>query len=565
MNCYTRIVNAPVVLCLALVLACMAIAACGNSESPAASPASQPTATAVSRSAPAATQAPAAAMATATTAPVPTAASQSAASEDGANEILIVTPFAPSANGAIESDDAGILARAGTVETLLKIDFDGQIKPLLAQSWSIDDDGAWEFKLREDVNFHDGAHFDGQSVVEAVDYIRGVPNPPRGFAADNIVSVEAPTDYTVVITTGEPDVLIPSRFATPSMSILTPASYRERGDAPPNPVGAGTGPFVLEGKMSIESVRSVRNENYWDGIANLDAGETFFVPDGLARAAMLETGEVDFLNHLPISQLPIFEGNQDFNIHREQQPRTVTLNVNNRSGPFADLNVRKAAQHAIDRSAIVEAVLEGVGEPAVGPFAPSEAWVNPDLIPYEYDPERSKALLAEAGYAEGEAQVALWTYPSRAEFPAMAVALHKMLNEGGFSTEIRLAPWGALVDDVFAGNYDMFLVSRGHLIDAYDPEGFLTADFSCGSLDVSNYSNYCNPQVDELIEQARPIADLQARYEIYRRIQQILHDDAATAFINYTEQIFAHGNHVLNWQPHLLEYYIMTTQLDISG
>ena len=565
MNCYTRIVNAPVVLCLALVLACMAIAACGNSESPTAAPASQPTATAVSRSAPAATQAPAAAMATATTAPVPTAASQSAVSEDGANEILIVTPFAPSANGAIESDDAGILARAGAVETLLKIDFDGQIKPLLAQSWSIDDDGAWEFKLREGVNFHDGAHFDGQSVVEAVDYIRGVPNPPRGFAADNIVSVEAPTDYTVVITTGEPDVLIPSRFATPSMSILTPASYRERGDAPPNPVGAGTGPFVLEGKMSIESVRSVRNENYWDGIANLDAGEIFFVPDGLVRAAMLETGEVDFLNHLPISQLPIFEGNPDFNIHREQQPRTVTLNVNNRSGPFADLNVRKAAQHAIDRSAIVEAVLEGVGEPAVGPFAPSEAWVNPDLIPYEYDPERSKALLAEAGYAEGEAQVALWTYPSRAEFPAMAVALHKMLNEGGFSTEIRLAPWGALVNDVFAGNYDVFLVSRGHLIDAYDPEGFLTADFSCGSLDVSNYANYCNPQVDELIEQARPIADLQARYEIYRRIQQILHDDAATAFINYTEQIFAHGNHVLNWQPHLLEYYIMTTQLDISG
>ncbi len=565
MNYYTRIVNAPVALCLALVLACMAIAACGNSESPAASPASQPTAAAVSQSAPAATQAPAAAMATATTAPAPTAASQPAASEDGANEILIVTPFAPSANGAIESDDAGILARAGAVETLLKIDFDGQIKPLLAQSWSIDDDGAWEFKLREDVNFHDGAHFDGQSVVEAVDYIRGVPNPPRGFAADNIVSVEAPTDYTVVITTGEPDVLIPSRFAMPSMSILTPASYRERGDAPPNPAGAGTGPFVFEGKISIESIRSVRNENYWDGIANLDAGETFFVPDGLVRAAMLETGEVDFLNHLPISQLPIFEGNQDFNIHREQQPRTVTLNVNNRSGPFADLNVRKAAQHAIDKSAIVEAVLEGIGEPAVGPFAPSEAWVNPDLIPYEYDPERSKALLAEAGYAEGEAQVALWTYPSRAEFPAMAVALHKMLNEGGFSTEIRLAPWGALVDDVFAGNYDMFLVSRGHLIDAYDPEGFLTADYSCGSLDVGNYANYCNPQVDELIEQARPIADLQARYEIYRRIQQILHDDAATAFINYTEQIFAYGNHVLNWQPHLLEYYIMTTQLDISG
>ena len=85
----------------------------------------------------------------------------------------------------------------------------------------------------------------------------------------------------------------------------------------------------------------------------------------------------------------------------------------------------------------------------------------------------------------------------------MSVAIHEMLNDGGFSAEIRLAPWGALVDDVFAGNFDMFLVSRGHLIDAYDPEGYLSADFSCETVGQSNYANYCNPEVDGLLEQAR--------------------------------------------------------------
>ena len=545
------------------VLLLAAIACSDSAEEPIA-PVQQPTVAAVSQSAPAATQAPAATAAPAAVAPAPTAAMQPTASATGPKQITSAAPFGPTSNGAIESDDAFPLSRTGSIETLLKIDFDGQLKPLLAQSWSVSGDGAWEFKLREDVNFHDGAHLDGQSVVEAVNYIRGVPNPPRGFTADNIDGIEATADYTVVVSAMESDVLLPSRFATPGTAILTPAAYRERGDAPPNPVGAGTGPFVIEGEISIESIRSVRNENYWDGTANLDAGEVFFVPDGLVRAAMLETGEVDFVRHLPISQLPIFEGSADYNIRRSQQPRTVTLYVNNRSGPFADLNVRKAAQHAIDRSAIVESVLEGVGAPAVGPFAASEAWVNPDLVPYEYDPERSKALLAEAGYAEGEAQVALWTYPSRAEFPGMAVALHEMLNDGGFSTEIRLAPWGALVDDVFAGNFDAFLVSRGHLIDAYDPEGFLSADYTCATLDVSNYANYCNPQVDDLIEQARPIADLQTRYEIIRQIQQILHDDAANPFINYTEQVYAYGNQVMNWQPHMLEYYMLTTDLDVS-
>ena len=477
----------------------------------------------------------------------------------------MVTPFPPRANGAIETDDAGILTRTGATETLLKIDFDGQVKPYLAQSWSLSGDDTWEFTLREDVNFHDGAHFDGQSIVASVGYLLGVPNPPRGFTADNIASVDAPTDYTVVINTVEPDFLIPSRFAVHGTAALSPAAYEGRGDGPPNPIGTGTGPFIVEGDITVESIRSVRNENYWNGSANLGAGEILFVPDGLVRAAMLETGEVDLVNHLAISQLPIFEGNSDFVLHRSQQPRTVTLNVNNRNGVFTDLNARKAVHHAIDKAATVASVLEGVGEPAVGPFAPGEAWVNPDLTPYEYDPERAKALLAEAGYAEGEAQVELWTYPSRAEFPAMAVAFQQMLNDAGFSTEVRLAPWNALVDDVFAGNYDVFLMSRGHLIDAYDPEGFLSADFTCDTIDISNYANYCNPQVDELIARARALSDLQERYEIYRQIQQIVHDDAAAVFINYTEQIFAHGNHVLNWQPHMLEYYLMTTELDIAN
>ena len=84
------------------------------------------------------------------------------------------------------------------------------------------------------------------------------------------------------------------------------------------------------------------------------------------------------------------------------------------------------------------------------------------------------------------------------------------------------------------------------------------------SVDVSNYANYCNSEVDALLEQARPLSDSQARYDIYREIQEILHEEAASIFINYVDQVFAYGNHVLNWQPHLLEYYMLTPELDIS-
>ena len=369
-----RIPFQSIAICIILSVFLLAAMACSDTEEPVAPAAAQPAPTAATQptSAPQAT-APTVAPAAAPTA-APTAATQPAASNDGTKEIFIVTPFAPSSNGAIETDDAGILMSAGATETMLKIDFDGQVKPYLAQSWSLSGDDTWEFTLREDVNFHDGAHFDGQAIVASVSYLLGVPNPPRGFTADNIASVDAPTDYTVVMRTVEPDYLMPSRFATRPTAALSPVAYQERGDGPPNPIGTGTGPFVIEGDISIESIKYVRNEDYWDGIANLSAGETLFVPDGLVRAAMLETGEVDLLNHLAISQLPVFEGNSDFVMHRAQQPRTVTLNVNNRNGLFSDLNVRKAAQHAVDKDAIVASVLEGVGAPAVGPFAPSEAW-----------------------------------------------------------------------------------------------------------------------------------------------------------------------------------------------
>ena len=557
----TKMMRRIVSPCIAIALLFLLITACGETETEPAAPASQPAAAVATQQPSVAPAAPVAAPAVAT----PTAVTQAAApmSQSGPAKITIAAPFAPSNNGAIETDDSFLLSRMGVTETLIKIDFDGQVKPYLAQSWRLRDDSAWEFELREDVSFHNGAPFTGQSVVEALSYLHGVPNPPRGFTSNTLESVEAVESHTVVIRSGTLDVLLPTRLAGPTTAILADGAYESRGDSPPSPVSAGTGPFVVEDKISIESLAVARNEDYWNGTAAIDEGEVLYVSDGLVRSAMLETGEADFVRHLPVSQLPLFEDSTEFVVHRDQQPRTVTLYINNRKGPFSDVNVRKAAQHAVDRQAIVDSVLEGVGEPAVGPFAPAEAWVNSGLNPYEFDPQASKDLLAEAGYGEGELKVSIWTYPSRAEFPAMSVAIHEMLNEGGFNAEIRLAPYGALVDDVFAGNFDMFLVSRGHLIDAYDPEGFFTADYSCESMDVSNYSNYCNPEVDALLEQARPLSDSQARYEIYREIQDILHKEAATVFINYTDQVFAYGNHVRNWQPHLLEYYMLTPWLDI--
>lgn len=238
--------------------------------------------------------------------------------------------------------------------------------------------------------------------------------------------------------------------------------------------------------------------------------------------------------------------------------------LNNASGPVSDVNVRRALLHAIDKPLLVETVLEGIGAPAAGPFGPNEGWVDPSLTADTYDPDLAISLLSEAGYGEDNPlTIGLWTYGSRPALPPMAIAIQDMFADVGIATEVRIAQYGALIQDVENGNFDIFLVSRSHLLDNYDPEGFLSADFGCeGSF---NLNLYCNPEVEALLQEARSISDNEARFDIYRELQQIIvSDDVASIFVYYQVDLTSHRNEVLNFKVHPLGHRDMTPELDLA-
>ena len=489
----------------------------------------------------------------------PLAQPPAAAPATGPKQLTITETFWPDTGYAIESDDAFALSSWGTTETLLMVDFDGQVKPLLAESWERLDDLRWSFTLREGVTFHNGEALTAQAVVTAFNYLLQAETPPRGLSPENVTSIEATDERTLVITTVTPDALVPNRVTGPSFGILAPAAY---ASTPPAVFGMGTGPFILAEEMPEQSVTLRKHESYWGTPAKLDEVTVLAAPDGEVRATMLRTGEVDLAEHLPIPQLPLLEAESAIEVVRFAQPRTTTLYVNNKKGPLADVLVRRAVLHALDKKALVDAVLEGVGAPAAGPFAPNEVWVNPDLTPDTYDPEAAKALLTEAGFAEGELLLNIWTYPVRSNLPPTAVAIQQMLTEVGIGAEVRIAHYNTLEPIVRAGDYDLFIVSRGHLLDNYDPEGFLQADIGCdGSF---NLSGYCNEEVDAKLAEARTLVDAEARYAIYREIQQTIFDDVACIWLDHTEQLFGVREGVMNYRPHPLEYYTLTTELDVA-
>jgi peptide/nickel transport system substrate-binding protein len=552
----------------------LVLSACG----PAVTPTSAPTAAVVqSTTAPAeptaapveptaAAPEPTAAAVEPTKAPEPTAAPvQPTEAPPAAPKKIVVGLGAesyPRRGWTIETDDAFSMSYIGVLETLAKVDNEGNIVPSLAESWKQVDDTTWEFTLRPNVKFSNGEPFNAEAVVKALTYLINSPTPPRGITKDTFQSIEASGDNKVVIKTAALDALVPNRLTTPNTGILAPSAYpAEYG--PINPFDTGTGPFVLKNEVPDQSLSLVKNPNYWGGNVNLDEAEVLFVPDPQVRAGMLQNGEIDIDIHVPVEQIPTLESDTNLKILRMQTPRTTTLHMNLKGKPFSDLKVRQAVNYALDKEAIVAATLEGVGSPAVGPISPAEKWVNKDLVGYPYDPEKAKALLAEAGIKEGELTVGLWTYPARANLPLSAVAIQEMLSKVGINTEIRIAQYDPMAPDVLAGKYDMFIISRNHSLDTYDPQGFFSSDYTCkGSF---NMDQFCDKTFDDLLAQASTMTDLEARYEIYRQLQKILVDDQAVGvFLNYTEIVDGVRSNVLNFVVHPTERFVLTPELDIA-
>ncbi len=461
---------------------------------------------------------------------------------------------------SIETDDMFFLNGNSICETLVWIDFDGNLVPNLATSWKMLDDTTWEFQIRDDVSFQDGEALTAASVVKSLQYVANSPTPPRGFSKSTFSSVEASGDYTVLIKTATTDVLMPNRLTAPATCILSSAAYTA-DTGPINPFGTGTGPFILTDMVPDISMTAVKNPNWWNGEAKIDEITWLYIPDAAVRAGMLQTGEINFSGNIPIEQIPILEADSNVTVAQVPETRTTTMHLNMSRPPFDDVRVRQAVNYAIDRQLIVDAVLEGVGTPAVGPISPLEGWYNPNLAGFPYDPDKAKALLAEAGYADG-LTVALWTYPTRAILPPIALAIQDMLADVGINVELRVAQYDPMEPDVLAGNYDMFLMSRNHVLDSYDPEGFFTSDYSCnGSF---NMDLFCNEEFDALLVEARKTPDSAARFDIYRQLQQILEDNAVGVFVHYNQRVNAYTNNVLNYRSHPVGRFYINADLDVA-
>ncbi|WP_108887555.1 ABC transporter substrate-binding protein, partial [Pseudoprimorskyibacter insulae] len=279
-----------------------------------------------------------------------------------------------------------------------------EVEPALATDWTISEDGTeYTFTLRDGVTFHDGSAFNAAAVKFNFDRMLDESHPfhntgpfPLAFFFSAVEAVDVVDDMTVKFTLNAPYAPFLSNLAYPTGLIVSPAAVEQHGaEFGRNP--SGTGPFKFAEWRSNEAVVVEANPNYWGGAPGLQAVVFRPITDANTRTAEMLAGGIDLMVEVPPVALSEFQGDA-FQIYEQAGPHLWFLILNAKEGPFADVKVRQAANYAINKEAIVKDVLEGTADVAAGPTPPAFAWAyNPELEPYPYDPEKAKALIAEAG------------------------------------------------------------------------------------------------------------------------------------------------------------------------
>ncbi|TQR18343.1 ABC transporter substrate-binding protein [Psychrobacillus soli] len=455
-------------------------------------------------------------------------------------------------------------------ETLVEYEKDStEVIPKLATDWSVSEDGkTWTFNLQEGIKFHDGTNFNADAVVYNFERMMDKEHPDRygdfsvyrgmfnGFKGEGsmIEEINAVDENTVEFKLVEPQATFLANLGMHAFGIISPDAIKKYGEKiNENPVG--TGPFVFESWNPNDSVTLVKNKEYWlSEFPKLDKLIYKVIPDNSARLTALKNKEIDIMVSLNPSDLSSVESDENLQVALRPPLNVGYLTLNNTKAPFDNVKVRQAISHAINKKGIADAFFYGLAEP-VKNMLPSDNWgYNDDIEEYEYDLEKAKSLLAEAGYPDGFELEFSITSNSRIymQQPAkMAEAIKTDLEKIGIKVEIISFEWAAFIEQVRNARHSMGLI--GWVGDNGDPDNFLYSTLSKNNAVIGSAQNnqmYMNGEVNDLLIEAKSTIDQQERTEIYKKAQQIIHDDAPNVPLVQVKEPVVSSTSVKNYYPH---------------
>ena len=401
-------------------------------------------------------------------------------------------------------------------EGLTRFMGDGSIVPGLAESWEISDDGlTYTFKLHQGVTFHDGTTMDAEDVKFSLDRARAEEstNAQKAlFAGITDVSVVDP--HTVQLTLAEPNGNMLFNLAWGDAVIVAPESIENIKTSP-----VGTGAFKFSNWVQGDRIDLVRNPDYWGDTPALEAATFKFISDPTAAFAAMMAEDVDVFSGFPAPEnLPQFEADPRFQVLVGSTEGETILSTNNKMPPFDNVKVRQAVAHAIDRQAIIDGAMFGYGTPIGTHFAPHNPAYKDLTGNSSYDPEKAKALLAEAGFPDGFETTLHLPPPSYARRGGEIIAAQ--LAAVGIKAEITNVEWAQWLETVFRGkNYGLTIVSHTEPMDI----GIYARP--------EYYFQYDNPDFQALMGTLNSTTDPDKRVALMQDAQTMISEDYVNGYL----------------------------------
>ncbi|MFS0784691.1 ABC transporter substrate-binding protein [Bacillus sp. 1P06AnD] len=459
---------------------------------------------------------------------------------------------------AITTEGEAFRVTKNIYDTLIDFGDDNtELVPGLATEWKPSEDGlTYTLKLREGVKFQDGTDFNADAVVVNFDrWKKGGAEKKFDYYVsqfgDRIQEVKAVDPLTVEFKLNS--VLAPflKNLAMSPFAIASPAAIEKYGDKlNENPVG--TGPFKFKEWKRNNTITLVKNENYWKkDLPKLDSVIFKVIPENSARLNALNSGEADIIEGVNFSDLPSIEGNDKLQVFKRPSLNTAYLGLTNTRGPLKDKLVRQALNYAVDKSAIIDAFYAGAAEPAINPMPPVVAGYNTEVKDYEYNPEKAKELLKQAGYEKGFS-IELWAMPvARPYMPdgqKIAEAIQADFEKVGVKAKIVTYEWATYLDKAAKGEADAFLL--GWTGDNGDADNFLYVLLDQDSIGSNNYTYYKNPKVHELLTAAQKTVNEEERDKLYKEAQVLIKEDAPWIPLVHSQPVLAGSSKVKNFIAH---------------
>jgi peptide/nickel transport system substrate-binding protein len=412
-----------------------------------------------------------------------------------------------------------------------------EVEPMAAESYTVSPDSLeWTVKIRQGITFDDGTPLDAKAVKFSFDRVLKIGKGP----ADNlgaIKTVDVVDDHTVKITLKSPFGPFLQTLATDAASIVNPnvITHEKNGDLAQGWLAQnmdGSGPFKMTEWSRGERFVLAARDTYWGPKPKLKRVIVRFMRESSDQRMALENGDIDIAEGILIDQIPALEKNPNVVVRRYPSQLVEYVYLNCEKPKLQNKLVRQALNHAVDYQGIISHVLRGNGVQMRGPV-PKGMWGHkPDVLQYQRDPAKAKALLKQAGMEKLD--LTLIYSERRPSWEQIAAILQSNFADIGVNLKLELMANPTLREKIDRGDFELCLGAWSP--DYADPSMFMNFWFDSKNFGLpGNRSRYASTQVDELIRKSLSLSDVKARTELYHQAQAIIMDDAPYIFLYQTQ------------------------------